>query len=622
MYQVNKTKLPFQDKSSFYLGDDPDIAGGSLDDYIKNFITKNILFSPEKTTVDSYRSIKRFDTSFLEAATKGGTPEQEFFDSYVVPFLKKNGKEQSASQILNYYKKLKALTSNGKLKKMADLKTNKNSRDDSKSFRRKYLVDPRETIDYGVNEWGELARDMESEGSFVKGFDDIQKVSLKDIKDFSDMLRAEDLEDIENIILDLENDNRKGGASSKKSVPVKLSISDINDINQKPFSNPLDYYTVIDNIPLETEVDVDLLQSIIKDENYYPNKEPIKRELDLFTNLSDNIDIELLDVPEDTPVEDIYRSNQSNEGSVYDEANKFEQNFSVEDYMSYLKDPNNIIMGSPDSLKTMRSNADKIVEIPRSIFTAKVGEKDLDKKEFSKGITSEASVDKRTAFDSLYNSLDQAQQENKIYIGSTLLKGLEKGNVQSLRKYFVSDENGNIDRISESGLNKALGRGIRYEHVVPIKVLGELVGVMYDGMQESGNFNKKQFSEDAQSLVSRLYTIAWIDRDEDDILTKSGLRETMGPSFMTDFAEMLSDGTIDDAEESKITKAIFSRYKLANIQQNTKKLNDVFGSNKSIALPPIKNKDLRPKIDPKGGDIRIRESKKPVLTNLLFGYYG
>ena len=618
MYQANKVKLPFQDVEDVYVGDSAKIQARDLRDYVEKFITKNILFSPKGSQIEHIKRIQDFDTSFLEQAAKGGTPEREFFDEYVLPFLMANNKQIDPVALLNYYNTIKQRSSNDNFK-LSDLKVGQNTRYSAIDFRRKNFVDPTENLTTDISEWDDLASELETDGQFVRNFEDLRKTSVKDIRDFSDELRGiKGIKNIDQLILDLEDANRAGGRDTKKSIPVKLSISDINDINEKPFSQPLDYYTVLDNIPLETEVDSDSLRSIVGDPHYFPNKEPIKRELKAYSRLSDDIDVNILDTEEDS-IEKIYPLNQSNNGSVYDEANKFENNFSVEDYLSYLKDPSGIIMTNPDELDSMRSNADEIAEIPKSIFTAKTRQSDLDRQEFIKGVTSANNNVNRTTFDRFYNTLDLEDQIDKIYVGNLVAKSMKIGNLQSIRKYFVSDENGNITKIPEGGK----GRGIRYEHVVPINVLGELVGTLYDSMQEGGNFNEDNFYDSAKSLIKSLYTIAWIDLDEDSIITKSGLRETMPSSFYTKLAEMSEDGELDNQEENEIKNLIFSRYNTSNVQNNIQKINDVYENGAtSISLSPIKNKQLRPKEDPSSGNVKIRESKKPLLTNLLFGYYG
>lgn len=621
MYQISNVKLPFQNDGNVSYGNNPDVEAKDIRNYIERYILSKTLFSPEASSVNAYKDISRFDTSFLENVVAGKDEYVEFFNDYVKPFLRQNAKSQDPKEILNYYNQLKDRVKKGNLKYVSQLPKPVNSREGAKSYIRKFLVDPGENLNTNIGEWDRLSRQLEDEGQYIKSVSNIRRASLEDIQDIVRSVRGSDVDNIEDAVLGIENANRAGASSDKLSVPVKLSIDGINDINQKPFKNPLDYYTVLSNIPLETEITPEVLSTLVKDEHYYPESDSVKKELKLFSNLSDDIDVDILDVDEDS-IEKIYPLNQSQDGSVYDEANKFEQNFSVEDYLSYLKDPENITMTSPDDLESMRSNADEIVEIPKSIFTARTNEVNLDRRSFLEGALSESGTKKREAFDRLYNSLDLDQQIDKIYVGDKIIKSIEKGNIQSIRKYFVSDENGNIDRISESGLNKALGRGIRYEHIVPIKVLGELVGTLYNNMQEGGDFDENQFFQDAKNLVERLYTIAWIDRDEDNILTKSGLRETMGPTFEREFKQMALDGELDNQEEDEIVRAILSRYSDANVQQNIKKLNDLYGGSNSIGLSPIKNKQLRPKIDPKSGDIRVRESKKPALTGLLFGYYG
>lgn len=621
MYQISNVKLPFQNDGNVSYGNNPDVEAKDIRNYIERYILSKTLFSPEASSVNAYKDISRFDTSFLENVVAGKDEYVEFFNDYVKPFLRQNAKSQDPKEILNYYNQLKDRVKKGNLKYVSQLPKPVNSREGAKSYIRKFLVDPGENLNTNIGEWDRLSRQLEDEGQYIKSVSNIRRASLEDIQDIVRSVRGSDVDNIEDAVLGIENANRAGASSDKLSVPVKLSIDGINDINQKPFKNPLDYYTVLSNIPLETEITPEVLSTLVKDEHYYPESDSVKKELKLFSNLSDDIDVDILDVDEDS-IEKIYPLNQSQDGSVYDEANKFEQNFSVEDYLSYLKDPENITMTSPDDLESMRSNADEIVEIPKSIFTARTNEVNLDRRSFLEGALSESGTKKREAFDRLYNSLDLDQQIDKIYVGDKIIKSIEKGNIQSIRKYFVSDENGNIDRISESGLNKALGRGIRYEHIVPIKVLGELVGTLYNNMQEGGDFDENKFFQDAKNLVERLYTIAWIDRDEDNILTKSGLRETMGPTFEREFKQMALDGELDNQEEDEIVRAILSRYSDANVQQNIKKLNDLYGGSNSIGLSPIKNKQLRPKIDPKSGDIRVRESKKPALTGLLFGYYG
>ena len=235
-------------------------------------------------------------------------------------------------------------------------------------------------------------------------------------------------------------------------------------------------------------------------------------------------------------------------------------------------------------------------------------------------VEGEVAEDVRKAIDSFYNNVDLEKRANNIYISNSIIEDIENGNESQLENLFKIIKGGEVD----ISLSKSGGReGMRYEHALPIKAIAETLRKLYNGYNEflgdADIFNLTLFGEAAMNLIGSLYTIAYLDVIQDKNLESGGYVSSVTNAQLTDidglvdeYIEAMVDDNFSTADLRDLTDSIMDRYDVSGI--GVTKLNDFFNGKNSMPLG-IPRKAL-------ADTTTLEESKKPVLTNILFGYYG
>ena len=224
----------------------------------------------------------------------------------------------------------------------------------------------------------------------------------------------------------------------------------------------------------------------------------------------------------------------------------------------------------------------------------------------------------KAAVDSFYNNVDTDVRSDKLYIGNTILKDIEDKNLSQLENLFKLDDRG---RVTIASAPTGGDKGIRYEHILPYKQIGIILKKLYTEAKGiyGDEFDPALYGEAALNLIGSLYSIAYVDVIQDKNLESGGYQSRIANSKVTDidgivnqYIEAMIDGKIDEIELKNIEDFILDRYDISGI--GVTKLDDAFGGNDSLPLG-IPRKAL-------ADTTTLEESKKPTLTNMLFGYYG
>lgn len=115
--------------------------------------------------------------------------------------------------------------------------------------------------------------------------------------------------------------------------------------------------------------------------------------------------------------------------------------------------------------------------------------------------------------------------EENYYIDKLVLDLIEQGeqgdpDPEALRQYFTVDKRGNITMRQRT---KSSDFGLRYEHTLPVKAMEDFFNRYYERkLQYFDNENdpnfKNQLEEEVSKIIKTLYTIAYIDMDNDRLL--------------------------------------------------------------------------------------------------------
>ena len=219
---------------------------------------------------------------------------------------------------------------------------------------------------------------------------------------------------------------------------------------------------------------------------------------------------------------------------------------------------------------------------------------------------------------------------DNYYIDYKLVDALDKGDIRKVNRYLFTNRSGDVDVRKP---DKAKKTGLRYEHTVPVLFLARLINMIsseWKKKSDAGEVSESEATEKikeySKKVIDKLYTITWLNLIDDSIVDntreKSDVKHTLydrlglktttpkQPIFLKsdvsieDFYDKIEDVTEDD---------IMMRYHMKN---KPVKLNDFFGGGTDRSFDNIKKSDA-------SLDIGIqKESKQPMLTNLLFGYYG
>tara|TARA_B110000902_G_C14265671_1_gene571302 strand:- start:16 stop:1962 length:1947 start_codon:yes stop_codon:yes gene_type:complete len=171
------------------------------------------------------------------------------------------------------------------------------------------------------------------------------------------------------------------------------------------------------------------------------------------------------------------------------------------------------------------------------------------------------------------------------------------------------------------------GYGFTYEHVVPVNVIEKIFNFID---QQDADESSKDIVKD--KVKEKLHKVGWLLVDNDaelDTIFKdtipNDLQQSIGLNIPPrgEATKINDDDTLEDIYnniDGLTDDQTWGRYTSKNIKPMIP-LSDVFAGSKEIKVPGIKRSDLQLSQDTVA-EGRLEESKKPVLTNILFGYYG
>ena len=171
------------------------------------------------------------------------------------------------------------------------------------------------------------------------------------------------------------------------------------------------------------------------------------------------------------------------------------------------------------------------------------------------------------------------------------------------------------------------GYGFTYEHVVPVNVIEKIFNFID---QQNADESYKDIVKD--KVKEKLHKVGWLLVDNDaelDTIFKdtipNSLQQSIGLNIPTrgEATKLNDEDTLEDIYnniDGLTDDQTWERYTLKNIKPMIP-LSDVFAGSKEIKVPGIKRSDLELGQDTLAEE-DLKESKQPLLTNLLFGYYG
>ena len=171
------------------------------------------------------------------------------------------------------------------------------------------------------------------------------------------------------------------------------------------------------------------------------------------------------------------------------------------------------------------------------------------------------------------------------------------------------------------------GYSFIYEHAIPVNVIEKIFNFI-DNQEDDETLKNKV----KKKVLEKLHKVGWLTVNKDNVLDAlyketipEELKKLIGLDFIKGNPEALKindEDTLEDIYDNinNLTDDdSWLRYTKRNINPMVK-LSDVFGGSKEIKVPGIKRSDIELGQDTLAEE--IKESKKPLLTNLLFGYYG
>ncbi len=680
---ISNIKVPGLYNSKFDLNQVTDSE--NLSDFIVKKIIRTHVLWDNRNPQKGYLDIADFDTSYLEKASKKGSEENEFFTKYISPILKSINKEEDPGKLLDFYKKEQDLVSNGErtaysyygptVGKVAEPYLFQ-SGGSTRWAKEKDVLEP-------SNKYVEKTKDyLEDNGSFLNNFGgEIQSHPKEEVKSIvrkiaEEALRLKESGNVEEskklrLLIDTiykSHESKIGSGNSKVKIPVLYVANGLRDPETDKKLSPIQTAFIVEVPKRESFIeDPDstsqfhyVSEDPDKEKKFktgYLNKKDIKK-YSVFNKDFNEINSLFLDFVEtqkkgNTKLNDFFMSVKTDERGKTD--------ISVTDLEKFI----NFLsrgMNNGRRVKSLYSLSDlyeepSVKELLKNLtekekikqnedldyegnIEVRGNLKDLDFKipysdlkyyAISKGEGGENSTyiydkyiqaynrnknnpetlekinpikDRGSRQNAVNNTLSKEEIEDSRYLGYYIASALLNKDVKRIRKYISSTENGDL-KLSNNIV----------EHVTPLREMFDFLWIMFLEMIESGKYSEDQIKKTIRNYVRDLYKEAVIDQDIDrERLTAAGLRDSSG-SMLKRYKKNIDSGNIDNDNS-------WSRYLLGGmgkdklpvslskvLDKTGDRLQDVTYQN--IAL---RKDNVKPQ--------QFQETKKPTLTNILFGYYG
>lgn len=598
-------KLPRDTEHRFLLQPIPPGDNFSTEDFIDSIIKKILPTVKTKEMRAQTKEALRdtYNTDFIKKV-KDGDPEATMMFELVRPILAASGKKISPDIIYNvfsnpanmnaYLRRSKELPEDLKLIKNLPAKyINKNSDEYKKAVA---------VTDFSSNNFG---GDIAAEKA---GNVDIEVDRLKDIAEkYSNEGNEEKEREVREVIDSIFKASQGGGKNSKTDLPIFYAVSGIEDpsgnklqgdskgvyqgnvlsipsnedfLNKDKFSDEdLEYikkhYLKSDRLPKyississnrEMKEDSETFSLLLKLAEKYKDIGDVDDRI-ISLKPFEKIDTGLSYLPS---IDDEIRNRTG-----YENIRTVTQKYFDEDdpdqvlkrFITDIDDFKKEVEGSDDAsdLVPILGNAAKLgIKIPWDswdFYTTRTGGGDkshifekynkaykncADKNECKLPITG-----RKQSQDAVNKTLTTDDIEKSKYFDQRILRALKDKNIPVIRKFFVSDERGNLSM-----------RNTMREHVTPISEIFEISWDLFKEMKKA-EYDDNVISETMYNLVRATYKEAILSVDfNKKYLDASGLRDISGGGFRQNLKSDLKSG-------KKITSSeLFDRYKLAGIQGN------------------------------------------------------
>lgn len=642
----------------------------SLDQMIKSILGGRFI-------VDGRNKSARFsnNTDFIEKVIEGEPKYKEFFDKYIIEILEKKGFETDPNNIYNMMKGLSPLVNivfpfnytttpgwlkNSKLyKDLEDSSVFEVIEDDLNNIGNmpiyKYeeyiddlqdklrgklsdedLMDVEDSLD---GYYSKLVMDRESDQVNNKTFVPV-KITIKDAindetikeKDVSVYTKLSIPID-QKITGDILDKYRNAGGDFKKirsknnlQKKVDRDLERYGKTNLDNFLSTLD--ESIKDFPVEKEISNKNTREFLLSDNDNENKSIVNSLLNYAINNNKKIDIQDMS-PSDFRIQQdgnfngaILSKNTSTPGTIYKlfDLYRFEFNDmdSVTDMLKY------VIGGEGDPKFIKKGREKKIPVLNKKDFYTSTNDEDYLRllNPLSGGKVS--SLVGRDLIEK-YQTRNPNNYEN-YYIDKTMADAIKRNKKPiGIKNFFTVDKNGNITK------RKGAKRKYTYEHLTPVLALTRMINFIHLKRNKEGNPDK--VSSDVEKILDKFYTIAYIENQKGDRLNrwlqseapdlvydklsvkpdnlKSG-KEEKYPTLTSKSGNMTADEFMNRVDSINF-EDMLQRYSGMGIEIES--LDGFFEKEDSISLDNFTANDLNLPTT------SISENRKPVLTNILFGYY-
>jgi len=472
---------------------------------------------------------------------------------------------------------------------------------------------------YALEKASDLHYDLGIDPEFEESPEEIQNLRR---------LYGKDAINVENLIADILRSNKKipksyanpktgeiidNYSESKVDVPIKIGLSNFVDVDNTREQGPKYWYTTLRGIPRGEVIqgDTNLMDTpegreelskviekdYIKDATYYP------KASEMFKATRNFLEIPKYQKDAETSIEVVnpenredYLSSSSNSFMAntrgFDSADEdvvFDSIISnIEDKVPDSRYPDNPAVYFKDIIEKYARRKQK-QDTKVSIWGDFVKKVDSwiensveDKVDLDNIVKYASAIEKRIK--KAYYTFDEEERDaiERSEKGQETIDDLvarfninmsRKALSNTISKWFEFDfDSQDIGKVKETGANKLANKGLRYEHVVPMKIMGQVLVALYEGMvnKYGDNIDPKKFVEEARKVIKELYTIAWIDRDEDLKLTSSGLQDEIPQKDFEKIVDIVSKKGIDNVSKEDIFDSIVGRYEKAGLVTNRK----------------------------------------------------
>ena len=654
-YGYNNIQFPgIKGKPKFL--DDLDYDHSSLEAYLKGFIEQNALYyipKPNKTA-NYLRLIEGHIPELVEKASES-KEWADFWDEWIAPIMRESGKVIAWKDILTQYEE----------------NSEEWSQFPSRVKDTKYFS-PKSPINTDGRAFKRLVVEMETT-SVVEDFDgNLQgypKSKLKDIlKDLDEQREkleqgSDEEERLFKIIQDIEDINSKDTRTkgAQISIPIKLVLSNILDVNQKSMDGDLEFALELVQIPqgekifkpdtiatyktsgnknartfyraeydpsdVNNKIVIDNYLKppyVLKEGNFDDTVEEILKIIPSQKEYADQAKIQILPLdykfPEVQSRLELNQINLRNPNSLKQRAARMDVD-SADDYvllLSKILDPNFEDLlnpkRDPDALvKVPDRIANRQIMLPIDLFKFKIAES----RDNSDALLKTAKAQKlntqipgRGVVQQFVQSvLTKQEQLDKTYIGPRTIHAIKTQNPTKLANYFEVNRSGQFAIIPEKSSTGGGKRGLRWEHTLPMNDIGEILQEIYNEMIEEKK-SKKEIISALSNTARNLYSTTFIDKLDDNDFNTSGVRTTAGKDWLDKNVPNIKQGKFDDID-------FFDRYKLSGVVGQPQPVQDVFnelGDGNKIPLG-VTYQQLA-KYEKKLG--RLGETKRPIsLLDLL-----